>query len=322
MKRRDFLKGSIAAGSLVTASGLSYGSEFIRPLNNEMKYNTLGRTGIKVSNIGYGCAPLGWDTLSQNEVNELITKAVELGINYFDTAPNYQKAEERMGEVIPSVRDKIFLVSKTEAHDYDGTWKLLEQSLKRMNTDTIDLIHIHNLGLQERFEDIEFVFSGKGALGALKEAKKQGIIKFIGASGHVFPTRFHEAINNEEIDVLMNAVNYVVRHVYNFEEKIWYRAIRENLGLVAMKVFGGAVQRADSKMKKEQHEMALRYVYSLPGLSTAVIGMKNMDELTGNVKAVNNIQPLTSEEMYQLSMEGLRLAQNDEWKHVYGSPVI
>ena len=322
MKRRKFIKGSLAAGSLVAASGLSYGSEFIRPLNNEMKYNTLGRTGIKVSNIGYGCAPLGWDTLTQEEVNELMLKAVELGINYFDTAPNYRNAEERMGEVVPSIRDKIFLVSKTEAYDYDGTWKLLEQSLNRMKIDTIDLIHIHNFGHQGRFEDIDFVLSKKGALGALQEAKKQGIIKFIGASGHVYPTRFHKAIDNEEIDVLMNSVNYIIRHVYNFEEKIWYRAMEKDMGLVAMKVFGGAVKRADSRMDQKQHEMALRYAYSLPGLATAVIGMKNMDELIGNVNAVNNIQPLSDEEMYKLSQEGLKLAQNDKWKDVHGKPVI
>lgn len=312
----------MAAGSFLAASGLGYANNSVIPVNTEMEMNTLGRTGVKVSKIGYGCAPLGWDTVTQEEVNQLILKAIDLGISYIDTAPNYGKAEERIGEVIPQVRDKIFLVSKTEAYDYDGTWKLLEQSLNRMKIDTIDLIHIHNFGHQGRFEDIEFVLSDKGALGALKEAKNQGIIKFIGASGHVYPTRFHKAIDNEEIDVLMNAVNYIIRHVYNFEEKIWYRAMEKNMGLVAMKVLGGAVKRSDSRMNKDRHEMALRYVYSLPGLATAVIGMKNMKELTENVETVNNIQPLTDEEMYNLSQEGLKLAQDDKWKDVHGRPLI
>ena len=322
MKRRTFLKGGLAASSFVAVSGLSYGKNLIYPVNSEMKYNTLGRTGVSVSRLGYGCAPLGWSTLTQDDVNELVLKAVDLGINYFDTAPNYREAEERMGEVVPSIREKIFLVSKTEAHDYDGTWRLLEQSLKRMKTDTIDLIHIHNLGLRRRFEDINYVLSEKGSLGALQKAKEQGIIRFIGASGHVYPTRFHKAIDNEEIDVLMNAVNYIIRHVYNFEEKIWYRAMEKDMGLVAMKVFGGAVKRTDSRMNKDQHEMALRYAYSLPGLSTAVIGMKNMDELIENVNAVNTIQPLSDEEMHKLSQEGLSLARNETWKQVHGRPVI
>lgn len=322
MERRQFIKRSLVAGGMLTVSGLNYGNKFVNPGSKEIKYNTLGRTGVKVSQIGYGCGPLGWDTTTQDEVNQLITKAVELGINYIDTAPNYGKAEERMGEIVPSVRDQIFLVSKTEAYDYDGTWRLLEQSLNRMNTDWIDLIHIHNFGHQGRFEDIEFVLSDKGALGALKEAKKQGIIKFIGASGHVYPTRFHKAIDQDEIDVLMNAVNFIIRHVYNFEEKIWYRAMEKNMGLVGMKVFGGVVKRSHSRMDKDQHELALRYAYSLPGLSTAVIGMKNMDELIDNVETVKNINPLSDEEMYKLSKEGLKLAQEAIWKDVHGRPVI
>ena len=173
MKRREFIKGSIAAGGALAASGLSYGNSFVPPVNTGMKMNTLGNTGVKVSKLGYGCAPLGWDSVSQDEVNQLVSKAVELGITYFDVAPNYGHAEERMGEIVPSVRDKIFLVSKTEAPDYDGTWRSLEQSLKRMKTDRIDMIHVHNLGLQKRFEDIDFVFSEKGTLGALLKAKSK-----------------------------------------------------------------------------------------------------------------------------------------------------
>ena len=82
----------------------------------------------------------------------------------------------------------------------------------------------------------------------------------------------------------MNSVNYVVRHVYNFEEKIWIRAKEKGMGLVAMKVFGGEFQNSGSRMDKDQHKMALRYVYSLPGLSTAVIGMKNMCGIAGQYR--------------------------------------
>jgi|GEM_PF-3429293 len=87
------------------------------------------------------------------------------------------------------------------------------------------------------------LFGDRGAMGALREAKKQGVVRFIGASGHVHPTRFHEALDSGEIDVLMNAVNFVVQHTYDFEHKVWSRARSLNVGLVAMKVLGAPCGR-------------------------------------------------------------------------------
>jgi aryl-alcohol dehydrogenase-like predicted oxidoreductase len=321
MNRRDFIKGSFAATGLLAANGLSLAASSSVE-SGAMPMNTLGRTGVKVSRLAYGCAPLGWDSQTQDDVDKILSKAVDLGINYFDTAPNYGKSEERMGNIMPSIRKKIFLVSKTEAHDYDGTWRLLERSMKRMNTDYIDMVHIHNFGYQKRFEDSDFVLSDKGTLGALEEAKQQGVIRFIGASGHVYPSRFHKALDTGKIDVLMNAVNYIVQHIYNFEDKVWSRARMNNLGLVAMKVFGGAVRRNNSRISAENRDMALRYVYSLPGLSTAVIGMKSKEELIQNVNAAKKAKPLSEKEMYELSKKGHAQAQTDEWKAIHGTPVL
>ena len=112
MKRRKFIKGSLAAAGMISAPGLSMLNGQIPDTKDPMPMNPLGSTGVMVSKLGYGCPPFGWDTLTQDDVDRLVTRAVELGINYFDTAPNYRVSEERMGKIIPSVRDKIFLVTK------------------------------------------------------------------------------------------------------------------------------------------------------------------------------------------------------------------
>ena len=219
------------------------------------------------------------------------------GVNYLDTAPTYGNpetgfAEEKMGPAIAEIRDKVFLVTKTEEPTYDGTWKLLKQSLKRMRTDRLDLVHLHNFGDEKIWGDRKLVFGDNGAMAALREAKRQGVVRFIGASGHLHPTRFHEALDSGEIDVLMNAVNFVVRHTYDFEHKVWSRARHMNLGLVAMKVLGGAVrEQGGFKMDEKHYEQAIRYALSVPGIAVAVIGLENITELEKAAAVVARLSP-------------------------------
>lgn len=321
MKRRNFIKGGLATTgllavpSITSMAGCGTGESL-------MPMTVLGRTGIKVSKLGFGCAPLGWDTSTQDGVSSMLLKAVDLGINYFDTAPNYGNAEVRMGEVIPSIRDKIVLISKTEEPDYDGTWRLLEQSLKRLRTEYLDIVHIHNFGSEDRFPDMNFTLSDKGSLGALRMARKQGLVRFIGASGHLHPSRFHLAIENPDIDILMLAVNFVLKHKYNFEDKIWLRASQKNMGLAAMKVYGGSVKKWDSKITDADRENALRYALTLPGLSTAVIGLRTEEQLVKAVNDIKRLSPLSEDELHKLAKKGLDMSRNEEWMRGHGAPYI
>ncbi|MCB1122160.1 MAG: aldo/keto reductase, partial [Verrucomicrobiae bacterium] len=239
-----------------------------------MPYGPLGRTGVQVSKLGVGTAPLARDNTTPVKVADVIAKAIDEGINYMDTAPNYTngEAERRLGEALRGKRDKVFLVTKTEADTYEGTMALLEQSLRHLQTDHVDLVHLHNLGHLERWSDLDFAFSEKGAMGALRKAKEQGKVRFIGASGHLHPSRFHYAIDSGEVDVLMNAVNFVNQHTYDFEHKVWARAREKHMGLVSMKVLGGN-QNNDFRLPKADYENAIRYTLSLNGLCTAVIGI-------------------------------------------------
>jgi aryl-alcohol dehydrogenase-like predicted oxidoreductase len=287
----------------------------------------LGRTGARVSRLGIGCAYFQRKRVTPDDVTATLRRAIELGVSYLDTAPVYGNeetgfAEVKMGPAVRELRDSFFLVTKTEEPTYDGTWKLLKQSMARMQTDRIDLVHLHNFGDEKMWGDRKLVFGDRGAMAALREAKKQGVVKFIGASGHLHPTRFHEALDSGEIDVLMNAVNFVVRHTYDFEHKVWSRAQSLNVGLVAMKVLGGAVKpEGGFKVDPKYYERAIRYALSIPGIAVAVIGLENIAELDKAAAVVANMQPLSPEEDLELARIGLELAGSPEWKTVYGSPL-
>ena len=330
VSRRDFVKGTgVALGGAAASSALGIGDTSRASTAGDLKvpHAVLGRTGVEVSRLGLGCAWFQRKHVGVEDVRKVLHHAQELGVNYLDVAPNYGNAEigfseEKMGPTIKEIRDKVFLVTKTEETTYEGTWKLLRQSMKRLQTDYFDLVHLHNLGHQPRFPNLQFTFSDKGALGALREAKQKGVVRFIGASGHLHPSRFHAALDTGEIDVLMNAVNFVVQHTYDFTHKVWSRARRENVALVAMKVLGGAgTAREGFRLPKAQYENAIRYALSIPGIACAVIGIENIPELRQAAEAVAKFQPLTEQQEYELSQLGLQLAGKQPWKAAYGTPI-
>jgi uncharacterized protein len=325
--RRDFVKGggTLLGGLAASSTGAGVGAG--PPALLTVPDAVLGRAGARVSRLGIGYAYFQRKPVTPDDVRATLHRVLELGINYLDTAPVYGNsetgfAEEKMGPAIAEIRDKVFLVTKTEEPTSEGTWKLLKQSLKRMRTDRLDLVHLHNFGDEKLWGDHKLVFGDRGAMGALREAKRQGVVRFIGASGHLHPTRFHQALDSGEIDVLMNAVNFVVQHTYDFEHKVWSRARHMNLGLVAMKVLGGAVrEQGGFKVDEKYYEKAIRYALSIPGIAVAVIGLENNAELEKAASVVARAQPLSPDESLDLARIGLDLASTPDWKTAYGPPL-
>lgn len=313
MERRQFIKATALVGSgMFALKNASPSAWAAVKASSGMPYGPLGRTSVPVSKLGVGTAPLARPNTNTQEVAKVIHKALDEGINYLDTAPNYTKgeAERRLGHALKGKRDQAFVVTKTESDTYEGTMELLEQSLKHLQTDHVDLVHLHNLGHLERWKDLDFAFSEKGAMGALRKARKQGKVRFIGASGHLHPSRFHYAIDSGEIDVLMNAVNYVDQHTYDFEHKVWTRALEKNIGLVSMKVLGGNQNNA-FRLPAEDYENAIRYTLSLNGLSTAVIGINTMAHLDQLLDTFRRVDALDEEEFLAISQRGLDLLKKD-----------
>jgi aryl-alcohol dehydrogenase-like predicted oxidoreductase len=323
LSRRDFVKTSGAViGGLAAYSELGSGAAGAVPASAKVPQAVLGRTGARVSRLGIGCAYFQRNHVTPDDVRATLDRALDLGVNYLDVAPTYGNAEEKMGPAMPEIRDRVFLVTKTEEPTAEGTWRLLKQSLKRLRTDHLDLVHLHNFGDEQAWGDLKRVFSDQGAVGALREAKKQGLVRFIGASGHLHPSRFHAALDTGEIDVLMNAVNFVVRHTYDFEHKVWSRAHQAGVGLVAMKVLGGiGAGEKGYRLPEPHYEQAIRYALSIPGLAVAVIGLENVAELEKAATVVARAQPLSPEESHDLSRIGLELASQPAWRSIYGTPL-
>lgn len=329
--RRDFVKesGSLIGGvAAVPILGLDNWAAAAQPKTPTMPQTVLGRTGARVSRLGIGCAHFQQKFITPKDIAPVLHRAVELGVTYLDVAPNYGSdetgySEEKMGPIIKEIRDKVFLVTKTEEPTYEGTWQLLKQSMKRLQTDHLDLVHLHNIGWVERFSDLKFVFSDKGAFGALREAKKQGVIRFIGTSGHLYPSRFHAALDTGDIDAIMCAVNFVAQHTYDFEHKVFARARQDNVGLIAMKVLGGGAgsRRESFKLPNHLYEKAIRYALSIPDLACAVIGLWNIEQLEKAAEIVRTAKPLSEQESLALAKEGLALAATSDWKAAYGKPL-
>lgn len=273
----------------------------------------LGKTDVRIPLLGFGTAPAGV-RLPLREAIDLYEQALEFGVSYFDTAPEfagYGKAQQQLGYLLKARRHDVFLVTKCYEPYGHAALRLLKQSLKELQTDYADLVFVHSLGADKM--DPRIVFSRHGVYPALMQAKAQGLTRFVGLSGHNRPGRFEQAIHDVEVDVLLNAVNVADRHTYNFEGRVWSVAMKANIGLIAMKVFGGkrpgfGTRLSHSLMPSPYLDLAFRYALSLPGVASAAIGMATRTELRQNVRRAASFVPLSQQETRRLSEVGKELA--------------
>jgi len=275
----------------------------------------LGKTGERISILGMGTASSG-NRLNAKKAVALYSEALDMGITYFDTAPSsagYGRAQHYLGYLNKHRRKEIFLVTKCWEPKGDAALKLLRQNLHELQTDYVDLVFLHSIGSDKM--DFKTVFGRHGCYEAMVKAKANGLTRFIGFSGHNRPARFVKALKNFQADVLLNAVNFVDRLTYNFEESVWPLASRLKMGLIAMKVFGGEdksknIKLSHSFMPAEYHDLAFRYALSIPGTASIAIGMATRVELHQNIKRAQIFKPITSFEANQLKKIGQQLAKN------------
>jgi predicted aldo/keto reductase-like oxidoreductase len=289
-----------------------------------MPTRLLGKTGVTLPILGFGTAHSGL-RLNTRDAVRLYETAFREGITYFDTAPEfagYGKAQNQLSYFLRQVRPQVFLVTKCYEPDGERALKLLETNLKELGTRYADLVFVHSVGADKM--DPRVVFSKTGTYAALMKAKALGLTRYVGLSGHSRPARFLQALRQFDIDVLLNAVNFVDRHTYNFEEQVWPAAVQANIGLIAMKVYGGAQDPAPkalshSQMPVEYHDMAFRYALSQPQVCCAAIGMVTHREIEENLRRARTFQPLSDVEARRLHQAGAHLARR--WTDHLG-PVV
>ena len=251
VSRRTFVQQSslLASGMLVGSSALCRGAAAgpvdLPPASpaEPLAQRVLGRTGVSVTTMTLGTAPCGLcPKIPPAEIAKIVTAAVDLGINAIDTAPAYVKSEEAIGMALGARRKDIFLSSKVLADTVEEAQASLDKSFQLLKTDWIDLVYYHSVG----DHDVEQAIQPGGVFDWLLKQKKAGRFRFVGISGHHRPQRFVPLLETGEVDVLLTLVNFVDRYTYGFEDKVLPVARKHNVGIVAMKVFGGARKSSGS----------------------------------------------------------------------------
>lgn len=297
--RRNFLiAGAAAAGGITISAARKQQPDRIAaspPPTATMPERILGKTGVSVPIFGLGGAgktPLSWRGHQEKAV-EMIEKAMALGIRYFDTAASYGPSEENLGKVLPAYRKNVFLASKTGARDRDGAWRQLERSLKRLNTDYLDLWQMHHVSFMDTLDEL---FGNNGAIKALEEAKEQGIIKYSGITGHHEPDVIAEGLRRYPFDTTLVTLNAAdVHHPRPFAPVVLPAAVENNVGVIAMKV--PAYGRIFKPGVLDGMEQAMGYVLSLEGVHCCIIAAESVAQLESNFRVAQQFKPLSREEM-------------------------
>jgi len=306
--RREFLRKLIAGTSLM---GIA---PYLNPLTaisettkkGGLPKRPLGKTGYDVGIYSLGAQATVEQFGRKDEAIAIVNRAIDLGINYIDTAAAYGQdntgekrikrmgtSEQHVGEVMKTRRKEVFLASKTHDRTYDGSMKLLEKSLKNLQTDHLDLWQIHNVKSKDR-EDISEILKDDGAVKALEKARSEGMVKFVGVTGHMDTAPLKFIIERYPFDNLLVALNAADKHHNSFIDKLLPIAVEKEMGIVGMKI--PARDRIFSKGGIITMKEAMDYTLSLP-ISTIIIGIDNITELEENIKIAKEFEPLSVDEM-------------------------
>jgi len=290
VSRRDFLKAAVSAGVLAgTLPGWAAQSE------SGMPQRLLGQTGEKVSAIGLGGFHIGIPKDEQEAIH-LIRTAIDRGITFMDNCWDYHNggSEVRMGKALrDGYRQKVFLMTKIDGQTRKAAAAQIEDSLKRLQTDRIDLLQFHEV---IRMGDPDRIFASGGGMEAALEAKKAGKIRFIGFTGHKDPRihlRMLEVARAHEFrfDAVQMPLNVMDAHFRSFEHQVVPVLVQEKIGVLGMKSMGNGVIL---QSKTAQPIECLHYAMNLP-TSTVITGIDRMELLDQALEAARTFKPMSQE---------------------------
>jgi aryl-alcohol dehydrogenase-like predicted oxidoreductase len=300
-------RGSSSAGQPETKRAASQApaatvSPSASPAAQSVPKRKLGSTGELVSMLGLGGAHIGKkDKLSDDESIKLMRDAIAGGITFFDNCWDYNDglSEERMGKALrDGYRQKVFLMTKLDGRTAKAATEQLEQSLKRLQTDMIDLVQIHEI---IRFEDPQRCFAKDGIVGALQAAKKAGKLRYIGFTGHKDP-KIHLAMLEAAkkagfaFDAVQLPLNVMDAHYNSFEKEVLPVLEQQGIGVLGMKSMGSGDILQSGVVKAEE---CLRYALSLP-TSVVITGIDSREVLEQDLKLARSFVPLSAQERQSL----------------------
>jgi predicted aldo/keto reductase-like oxidoreductase len=308
LNRRDFIKLSAA-----TTAAISLGAaDLFADSRNGIPYRTLGKTGLEISLLSLGGHTIGVEELTEKKSIKIMRTAIDEGINFFDNAWEYHngRSEELMGKALmDGYRQKVVLMTKHHGRDPKVAQQHLEDSLRRLKTDVIDVWQFHEI--DEDWE-IESIYTS-GVLDFVQKAKEKGKIKHIGFTGHFRPAMHLEMIfRGFDWETVQMPINILDRHFLSFTNNVLPVAVKKNIGVIAMKTLAGppGVIHKEGIAKAED---AHRFAMTLP-VSTVCSGMDSIEYLQKNLKTVREFKPMTDEEMSTLLAGVIKYSMNGKYE--------
>lgn len=332
--RREFIKaGGAATAAMLAGAALPDGAAaWPAPgqaaMRSPIPTRPLGRTGHRVSIFS-----LGGQAAIERGNNEaiavpLVERALDLGVNYVDTSSIYggpeRWSERYIGQVMKRRRAEAFLASKTKERSRDGSLRMLEESLKLLNTDHLDLWQLHDIGTMA---DVADVFAKSGAVEALLRAREQKMVRFLGITGHHRPEALMECIRRLPFDCILMALSAADVHHFSFKARLLPLAVEKQMGIVGMKITGrGRLLSTWTPPPLEQQRRswegvviangpgtigireALHHTLSLP-VSTVIVGCDSIAQLEENVQLARDFQPLSAAEIATIEAKAAPVAR-------------
>jgi predicted aldo/keto reductase-like oxidoreductase len=254
----------------------------------------LGKTGAAVTILGLGGEGVLRTQGYEKQAYALINRAIDLGINYFESARAYADSETYYGLALKERRKEIFLNSKSHARDKKGALQHLHETLRNMKADYLDLWQIHDVRTEE---DMQEIFGSQGALAAFVEAREKGLVRFIGITGHHDPDILIKCMEKFNFDTVLLPINPAEPHYQSFIDSVLPLARKKKMGIIAMKVYWRGF--ATKLPRVSSLEPFLRFALSHP-VSTAVIGCDTIKQLEENVRFAASFKPMSGKEMEAL----------------------
>lgn len=308
ISRREFVKTTTAAVAATVIAPAFNCSGSSSPFDAKgLPTSILGKTGVKVPRMGIGLGSRWMGEPDDDKALEILEYAFNNGLYYWDTAASYGNeqisSEERIGRLLKARRQEVFMVTKVGERDADKAKESIERSLKRLQTDYIDLLHIHSI---ESVEDAESLGNKGKVLEVMHQYRDEGIVKHIGFTGHASAEGMKKAAELYDFEAMMIALNHnVTERVENFEEYAVPFASKKGLGVIAMKV----IRPRETIEALDPHDL-IRYALSLDRFSVVNIGMDKMEVLKENLDLIRNFKPLP-----ETRMEEIRLALEPFYRH-------
>jgi predicted aldo/keto reductase-like oxidoreductase len=301
--RRDFVKG-VAYTAAATALMGQVLAQTAPPIpvigvgSGTVPKKPFGKTGVQVSALGLGGFHLG-TAKDQDEATEIVSRALDAGVTFFDNAWEYHDgdSETRLGKALQGKRDGVILMTKvcTHGRGKDVAMRMLEDSLRRLKTDHLDVWQIHEVVY---YNDPDLIFAAGGVAEALTLAKQQGKVRFVGFTGHKDPAIHLKMLSHEyPFDTVQMPLNCFDATYHSFETQVVPEAARRGIAVLGMKSLGGSGEMVTTGAITP--EEGLRYAMSLP-VATTISGIDSLNVLEQNLEIARNFKPMTAEEMNAL----------------------